>query len=91
MAKKIKVPKKTTGYGYVGSWKPGSGDDPSVGWFMPKFLCDQDVSRKYPDQPDVNNPYLAGERLFLCKITAVPVLDKKGRPITKLIPERKEQ
>lgn len=83
MKKKIKIPKATKGYGYTGVWQDGG-----VGWHAPDHICG---SRKRPEKPfavrEDNEWYgaLKGERLFLCEITATPVIDKLGRPITKIV------
>ena len=82
MSKKIKVPKETIGFGYAGVWSDGS-----VGWFSPHHVSDSKKPR-YTDKP-VSNPNTSGERFFLCKITMTPVLDKNGRPITRIVPKSK--
>lgn len=78
--KKIKIPKPMKSYGYTGVWQSGE-----VGWMGIAHLGG---SRKYPDAPFMEGSrkeILKGERLFLCKIIARPLKDKKGRPITKII------
>ena len=79
MSKKVNLPKKTIGYGFIGVWANGS-----VGWMG---LSHIGGSREYPDMP-VDSPdrkeIMKGERLFMCKVTVTPLLDKKGRPITKI-------
>ena len=82
MSNKIKVPKATSGFGYAGVWHDGS-----VGWFSPQYV-NSSKTPKYTDKP-VSNPNTAGERFFLCKITMTPVLDKNGRPITRIVPKIK--
>jgi hypothetical protein len=78
MSKKIKIPKATKGKGYSGVWK-----SEQLGWWVtdhvhPKSLGD-------PNMQAIEKGYLKGERVFLCEITIKPLLDKKGRPITKII------
>lgn len=81
MSKKIALPKPTVGYGYTGIWHTGQ-----AGWFMPQFVYGS-IDRKFPDDPirKEDMPLLDGERLFLCKITIEPLVDKAGRPITKIV------
>jgi hypothetical protein len=82
MNKKLKIPKGIKAYGYTGVWSSNQ-----VGWFAPRHIGG---SRKYPDSPNIDkdNPdyeYLQGQRLFLCEITVIPILDKLGSPITKIV------
>jgi hypothetical protein len=80
MSKKLKIPKPTKCYGYTGVWQDGS-----VGWMGVSHLGG---SKKYPEMPNMSDGrygILQDERLFLCEITVKPLLDKKGRPITKII------
>lgn len=80
MSKKLTIPKKTKCYGYTGIWNNGT-----VGWMGVAHLGG---SRKYPDEPVMENSrqqIMEGERLFMCEITVKPVLDKRGRPITKIV------
>jgi len=72
----VVVPKKNTGYGYVGVWHDGS-----IGLFMPQFVRGEE-DKKSPGITDNSNA--DGDRFFLCKITIEPLLDKKKRPITKI-------
>ncbi len=82
MTKKVKVPKASVGYGFVGAW-----NDNSIGWGMPGFLSSLNT-RHRPERPDVEErPYLSHARLYLCKITVKPLLDKRGRPITRFAEE----
>ena len=80
MTKKINIPTATTGDGYSGQWCDGK-----IGWFVSPHVSGS-IDKKYPvtNCNDYSKKYLAGERSFLCKITIVPLVDKKGRPITKL-------
>lgn len=75
---KIKVPKPVKAYGYSARWSDGT-----IGWFTSRFPS---TSRKFPD--DIPNlaeaPTTSGERFFLCEIKIKPLIDKKGRPITKI-------
>lgn len=80
MSKKIKVPKPIKGYGFTGVWLSGE-----VGWMG---LSHIGGSRKYPDNPSLDGErksIMKGERLFMCEVILKPVLDKKGRPITKIV------
>ena len=80
MSKKLKIPKGTTGYGYVGVW-----DDGEIGWFMPDFIDNQN-GRRYPSEPnDQIGLYDKEHRTFLCEITVTPVTDKCGRPVTRIV------
>lgn len=85
MSKKIKVPKAVNGYGYSGIWK--SPKD-TVGWNTTPYVSGKS-DRKYPSSPADTENHGSGERYFLCEITIKPILDKLGRPITKVIPNRK--
>jgi hypothetical protein len=84
MKTKVKIPKMTIGYGYSGVWANGT-----IGWFAPMHV--HSGTKKCPDEPravdpqDVNYRSLKGKRLFYCKIIVTPVLDKLGRPITKIV------
>lgn len=80
MTKKIKIPTSNTGYGYCGEWSDGK-----IGWFMPTHIMGA-LDIKYPcsNYNDYSAKYLNGERSFLCKVTVTPIVNKKGRPITKI-------
>lgn len=86
MSKKIKIPIPTKGYGYAGEWLDGR-----IGWFMPRHVYGS-YDRKCPDDPvsDETREFLEGRRLFLFEIIVRPLKDKKGRPITKIVPEIKK-
>lgn len=78
MSNKLTPPKANIGKAYVASWED---ENNTVGWAMPQHLS---------GGPDIDMPPLTadihpGERLFLCEIIVKPVLDKKGRPITKIV------
>jgi hypothetical protein len=75
--KKVKIPKDTTGRGFVGVWRNNT-----AGWFMPKHLDGTSIER--PESKELQL-YAKGERLFLCEITVTPILDSLGRPITKIV------
>jgi len=80
MSKKIKVPKPTKAYGFTGVWQ-----DESVGWCG---LSHIGGTREYPDYPEISEDRrlsINGQRLLLCEVTLTPVLDKKGRPITRIV------
>ena len=86
MSKRIEVPLWESGFGYVGQWCDGR-----IGWFLPEHLS---PARKatYPDPPNDHavgiikaSPSNRMERFYLCQITATPVLDKRGRPITRIV------
>ena len=80
MTKPIEMPKSTTGYGYVGTWR-----NMDIGWCLPEFV-DQDNVKANPVQPsdrwEIRAP--KGDRAFLCRITVEPVQDAKGRLITRV-------
>jgi hypothetical protein len=78
--KKIQVPKANKGKGYVGVWRNGK-----IGWFLPMFIQGPNRSAEMPN----SNSSLNGERVYLCEITIKPILDKNGRPKTKLIKNAK--
>lgn len=80
MSKKITVPKAIKGYGYSGSWNAPMN---TIGWNTTPFVSGPG-DRKYPGTP-VRNENTIGVRFFLCEITIKPLLDKKGRPITKIM------
>lgn len=83
MSKKITVPKPIKGFGYSSTWSDGS-----LGWETTPFVTNS-KSRKYVSPPlPERNPSMRGERFFLCEITIKPILNKKGRPITKVIPKQ---
>jgi hypothetical protein len=72
--KKIEVPKAVKGRGYVGTW----GDpDNKLGWALPDYLGQTRPGKCFRT---FANP---GVRAYLCEITIKPVLDGKGRPITR--------
>ena len=77
---KIKTPKSTKAYGFVGVW-----DDNSIGWSMPQYLHKHDT-RHNPSsyRKDTSPCFLNYDRLYLCEVTIKPILDKLGRPITRL-------
>ena len=77
---KTKTPKHTKAYGFVGVWS-----DNSIGWSMPQYLHNYDT-RHNPSKylKDANPSFLDDDRLYLCEVTIKPVLDKLGRPITRL-------
>lgn len=80
MSKKIKVPKQMKAYGFTGVWQNGQ-----IGWMG---LSHIGGSRDYPDNPSMDGErkeILKGERLFMCEVIVKPLLDKKGRPITKIV------
>ena len=77
---KTKTPKSTKAYGFVGVW-----DDNSIGWSMPQYFHKYDSRHN----PSVMSPSAApcfddSDRLYLCEVTIKPILDKLGRPITRL-------
>jgi hypothetical protein len=77
MTKKIKIPKSVRGYGYSGVW---ICPENTIGWGTTPFISGKS-DRSYPSGPP---NHLRG-RFFLCEISIKPLLDKKGRPITKII------
>ncbi len=81
MSKKLKVPKPNKGYGYVGVYNDGYS-----GRFMPRHISGK-LDRKSPGDgiTEETIDFMHGERLFLCEITVKPILDKKRRPITKVV------
>jgi hypothetical protein len=78
VSNKIKIPTKTKGKGYVGTWKTDE-----LGWWMPQHV--HPASTGEPNEVAVEKGYFKGERVFLCEIIIKPLKDKKGRPITKII------
>lgn len=78
--KKIVIPKSIkNGFVYSGTWNDGT-----LGWETGPHISES--NRKYVSQPNPKrNESIIGTRVFLCKVKLVPVLDKKGRPITKII------
>lgn len=78
MSEKIKLPAKTKGKGYVGTWKTDE-----LGWWMPQHVHPHSVGS--PNTEGIQKGYLDEERVFLCEITIKPLTDKKGRPITRII------
>lgn len=74
------MPKSVKGYGYAGTWK----DDNRLGWNITPYVTGK-LDRKYPSLPADTKAHGRGERYFLCSIEIKPLLDKKGRPITKVI------
>jgi hypothetical protein len=81
MTKKVKVPRANRGFGYVGVW-----DDGDVGWWLPEQLSGPD--RLVEPISVAAMKFAEGERFFLCEITVTPRLDKRGRPITRIIREK---
>lgn len=73
---------QTKGFGFAGVWSDGT-----LGWFMPDHISNG--GRNYVGSPNeraqefVNKD--GGDRFFLCKITVTPVVNVKGRPITKIV------
>lgn len=80
MTKKIKIPKGVKGYGYSGVW---TSPHNTIGWNTTPFVSGK-ADKKHPSSPNVNEGTI-GKRFFLCEITIKPILDKKGRPITKIL------
>lgn len=76
--KKIQLPKKTKGKGYVGTWKTDE-----LGWCMPMHVHPKSTGS--PNTENIAKGYMQEERVFLCEITIKPLTDKNGRPITKII------
>ena len=78
MSRKIKVPSMNKGFGWVGQWSDGG-----IGWNCPKFVTY--FSNSEPALGFVKHPYdkKGHSRYFLCRIIIEPVVDKKGRPITR--------
>lgn len=79
--RKLAVPKAATGYAYVRKWADGA-----VGWCGVSHVFDDGDSRRHPTPPsDLWVSYARpGDRAYLCRVTLTPVLDAKGRPITKV-------
>lgn len=80
MSKKVTKAKPCMGYGWVGLWRSGH-----AGWYMPEFVHPDDkrgvTSYAHTELRKSPNP----ERVYLCKVTVTPVLDKLGRPITRIV------
>ena len=87
MSRRVKIPRKTAGYGYVGMWGDGS-----IGYLLCDFLSG--FGRKYPDPPSHQwNSLLddgSKERVFLCRIKVTPMRDKLGRPLTRIIGKKEK-
>lgn len=81
MSKKIQIPKSVKGYGYAGAW---SSLKNTIGWNMTPYVTGK-IDRKYPSDPADTKNHGNNQRYFLCEITVKPLVDKKGRPITKII------
>jgi hypothetical protein len=83
---KIKIPKPVIGYGYSGAW---CDPENTIGWNTTPFIAGK-TDRKYPS--DIHSREIINKktRFFLCKITIEPLLDKLGRPITKIIKPPKD-
>jgi hypothetical protein len=80
MAKKISVPKQVKGYGYSGVWHYPKN---TLGWNTTPFIAGK-YDRKCPSDPADTKNHGNNQRYFLCEITIKPLVDKKGRPITKI-------
>ena len=79
MSKRITAPKATKARVYSGMWLDGT-----IGWETgPHIHPDGDPSMSDFDR----NPYIGGERFFLCEVTLKPILNKSGRPITRIVPK----
>jgi hypothetical protein len=78
--KRIQVPKANKGKGYVAVWQRGK-----LGWWLPNHLYGGSGAADPVNHYAVKAGYLEGERVYLCEITIKPILDKNGRPKTKLI------
>lgn len=82
MSKRIDVPKATVGYAYSGVWTDPAGE---LGWTGVSSVSRFDT-RRIPAPPSaIWEAYACkGQRRFLCRVTLTPVLDSRGRPITKV-------
>lgn len=80
MSKKIKIPKAVKGYGYSGAWEYPEN---TIGWNTTPYVTGKQ-DRKYPSEPADTLNHGNNVRYFLCEITIKPILDKRGRPITKI-------
>lgn len=81
MSKKIKLPKSVKGYGYAGVWKDPEN---TIGWNISSYVTGEG-DRKNPSDPADTKNHGKGERYFLCQIIIKPIVDKMGRPITKIV------
>lgn len=81
MSKKLKIPKPVKGYGYSGVWQFPSN---TIGWNTTPYVSGV-LGKRFPGNPADTKNYGKGKRYFLCEIKIKPLLDKKGRPITKII------
>lgn len=84
MSKKIAIPKSVKGYGYSGVWRSPQN---TIGWNTTPYISGNG-DRKSPSDPANTEGHGAGERYYLCEITIKPLVDKLGRPITKIIPQK---
>jgi hypothetical protein len=82
MSKRIEVPKTVTGRAFVGLWI-----DSHLGWSMPNIHPGGAIS------PTGNwwENARPGARAYRCQITITPLLDKRGRPITRVKRQRINQ
>lgn len=79
-SKKLKLPNPTIAYGFTGVWRNNT-----LGWMG---LSHIGGDRTYPDRPCLYGDrinIMQNERVYLCKVVLTPVVDKLGRPITKII------
>ena len=77
MKKKLKS--KVVGYGYTSTWSDGT-----LGWWLPYFISKYDTRRNPSRRTDESKTTLRRtDRLYLCRITIEPVVDKRGRHITR--------
>lgn len=80
MSKRITFPTRTECYAYTGLSLLGHLGHWGIRNAHPAY------TRRFPaDAPDLweqtANP---GDRAYLCRVTLTPILDRKGRPITRV-------
>lgn len=84
MSKRIEIPEALVVFGYVGPWATGG-----LAWCIPQCLhLGHTLDHPAPPGPAIEEyAAMAGraERAFLCRITIEPVIDRKGRPITRIV------
>ena len=86
MTKRLEIPRKTVGFGWVGAWRDGA-----IGWWLPKFIhrFNRRGSAERPNSALMS--YADDNRVYMCKITIEPVLSKprslggRGEPITRIV------
>jgi hypothetical protein len=74
--KKVSAPKARKCYGWCGTYVTGE-----LGWLSAQFFAN---TRKDLGGLEDSQRKCWTERFFLCEYTIKPLLDKRGRPITRI-------